>query len=63
MKRFPDRCPHYQGVCGLDESYTCFCSSNYLTCKIYKQKERNEIEKFLREKEPFMFEYGNNTGK
>ena len=23
----------------------------------------NEIEKFLREKEPFMFEYGNNTGK
>lgn len=34
-----EKCSHYQGVCGLDESYVCYCASSYLACKLYKHKE------------------------
>lgn len=32
-----DCCPYYQGVCGLDENFICFCESNYKDCDIYKK--------------------------
>ena len=31
----PKTCPYYKCVCGLDESYVCFCSSVYLFCSVY----------------------------
>jgi hypothetical protein len=40
------RCPYYQGVCGLDESYVCYCSSTYFSCENYK---RNKTQKSLAE--------------
>ena len=52
---------------------SAFCGTKKLTekqlnnkngfCSGYEQKKVNDIEKLLRKKEPFMFEYGNNTGK
>lgn len=32
-------CPHYQGVCGLDEDIVCYCSSSYEKCEKYKENE------------------------
>ena len=43
MKRFPDKCPHYQGVCGLNESYVCYCSDSYLYCSFYKEHEQETL--------------------
>ena len=28
------QCPFYQGVCGIDESILCYCSSS--SCDIYR---------------------------
>ena len=52
---------------------SAFCGTTKLTekqlyakngfCSNYEPKEQDDIERFLREKEPFMFEYSNNTGK
>ena len=40
-------CPYYQGVCGLDESYICYCAGYPYGCEIYKkhEEEQKEIEK------------------
>jgi len=32
-------CPHYQGVCGLDEDIVCYCSSSYEMCDKYKETD------------------------
>jgi len=38
-------CPFYQVVCSLDESHTCFNSSDYKQCQIYKNEdERRAFE-------------------
>lgn len=29
-------CPHYQGVCGLDDDVICYCSSSYEMCYKYR---------------------------
>lgn len=29
------QCPHYQGVCSLDESIVCYRPRSYETCDIY----------------------------
>lgn len=42
MKILPDKCPYYQGICGLDESFVCYCSSTYLVCKVYKEHKKEE---------------------
>ena len=31
-----DKCPYYQGVCGLDERYICYCSFEFKHCDIFK---------------------------
>lgn len=41
----PKTCPYYQGVCGLDESYVCYCASGYLFCSIYKEEQEKDGEK------------------
>ena len=38
------QCPYYQGVCGLDERYICFCDSNYKNCNIYGKHIRKLID-------------------
>lgn len=30
-------CPHYQGVCGLDEDIVCYCPNFYEMCNMYKE--------------------------
>jgi len=30
-------CPHYLGVCGLDEDAICYCSSSYEMCDKYRE--------------------------
>lgn len=30
-------CPHYQGVCCLDDDIVCYCSSHYEMCDKYKE--------------------------
>ena len=37
-----DKCPFYQGVCGVDESYICYCSLAYKECDIYKSHIEKE---------------------
>lgn len=42
-----NECPYYQGVCGIDNQYVCFCRSN-LKCNIrveYEKKLDEEIKK------------------
>lgn len=45
----PKTCPYYKGVCGLDESYVCFCSSAYLVCSVYKEAQGKDVEQSLTE--------------
>ena len=33
-------CPHYQGVCGLDEDIVCYCSSSYEMCDKYREASK-----------------------
>ena len=44
VNRVADCCPYYQGVCGLDERYICFCESNYKNCNIYKKHLMKPID-------------------
>lgn len=30
-------CPYYQGVCGLDDAFLCYCQSRYEMCDAYKE--------------------------
>ena len=30
-------CPYYQGVCGLDDDFLCYCHSSYEMCDTYKE--------------------------
>ena len=45
----PKTCPYYKGVCGLDESYVCFCSSTYLFCSVYIEAQEKDVEQSLTE--------------
>lgn len=33
-------CPHYQGVCGLDEDFVCYCSMSYEFCDKYREASK-----------------------
>jgi len=37
------QCPFYQGVCGIDESIVCYCSS--VSCDIYRDYVSAVMEK------------------
>lgn len=50
-----EECEHF--VADDDGNDYCYCASGK------RKDDIKEIEAFLREKEPFMFEWGNNTGK
>lgn len=39
-----EKCPYYQGVCGLDEDIVCFGSGGYKTCNIYCSHMKELIE-------------------
>jgi len=39
-----EKCPYYQGVCMLDESYVCFASSSYRNCELFKEEEDREYQ-------------------
>ena len=54
-----NKCPYYQGVCGIDEQYLCYCSSNYVECDIYNK----HIEKLIEETHQgkILFRDGKNT--
>ena len=44
-------CPYYQGVCGLDEQYVCFCRSYPGTCEIYSEHTKKLIEEVREQNE------------
>lgn len=48
------RCPYYQGVCGIDEQYVCYTSSD-IKCDIREKHEKKLSEEIAKQYKPTGF--------
>ena len=44
-------CPYYQGVCGLDDDFLCYCHNSYEMCDTYKDAGTDKQEEQLLEED------------